>query len=86
MKKWTLQHTGRPIAGRPIEEDEWRNLSTHASFQAAWRRIGKNTAHLSPGSWDDHYRILDPGGKVMDYELAMSIINDAIAERIYRAH
>lgn len=59
---YTLQHTGYPVAGRPINNDEWKNYSKHASLRAAIRKMDKCTAHLQYGQWDDQYRILGPDG------------------------
>lgn len=67
-KKYIIQHTGYPVAGRAIQENEWKKLSSHPSATAAIRKIRKETAHLSPGSWDDHYRVIDPDGRVMMFD------------------
>lgn len=64
-KKYTVQHLGFPTTRR-IEAHEWKDYSRHASETAAWRAIDKQTAHLSPGSWDDHYRVIAPDGHVCD--------------------
>ena len=64
MPKYTVQHVGYPVAGRPIRPDEWATLSTHKTESAAWKRIEKETAHLQYGQWDDHYRVLDPQGNL----------------------
>jgi hypothetical protein len=59
-KKWTLQHTGYPVAGQPIYDGEWKDLSYHSTVRAAFRRITKERSHLDCNSWDDHFRVLDP--------------------------
>jgi hypothetical protein len=61
---YTLMHTGRPYGPcESIPDSAWRPLSTHASLKAAIRAKRSHTAHLSPGSWDDHYYIQGPDGK-----------------------
>jgi len=71
-KRWQLQHTGYPTAGRPIEESEWKLLSYHTSAKAALRRYAREIAHLDYGSWDDHYRFVRTDGKVMSaYEVQL---------------
>lgn len=64
--KYTVQHVGYPVAGRPIRDDEWKNYSKHASLKAAYRAIDKATSHLDYGSWDDHYRVIAPDGSHPD--------------------
>jgi hypothetical protein len=64
---YELQHTGYPVAGRSIAADEWKKYSKHASLWAAIRKMDKNHEHLSLGSWDDHYRIVDPNGNVLNH-------------------
>ena len=64
---FTLQHTGYPVAGRPILDDEWKNYSKHASLWATIRKMDKCTNHLDYGQWDDHYRILGIDGKPVGY-------------------
>lgn len=66
---YTVQHIGHPIAGRPIQPDNWKTYSTHLTESAAWKRIAKATAHLDYGSWDDHYRVIGPDGAVCDREM-----------------
>lgn len=61
--KYTLQHVGYPVAGRAIEKSEWKTYSEHASEDAAFKAMDKATAHLQPGQWDDHYRVISPRWK-----------------------
>ena len=58
-KKFKVQNTGRPYSGH-IPQSAWKDLSEHASLKSALGAISKNRAHLSYGSWDDHYRIIWP--------------------------
>lgn len=67
-KKFYVQHVGYPVAGRAIWHDEWKLYSTHATESAAWKRVRKAQAHLQPGQWDDHYRVIGPDGRVCDYQ------------------
>ena len=69
MKKYTVQHVGYPVAGRPIRPDEWATYSTHETESAAWKSVTRATSHLDYGQWDDHYRVLDQDGKTCDREL-----------------
>ena len=69
MEKYTVLHTGYPVAGRPIQPNEWSVKSKHASERAAWRAIERSSAHLSQGSWDDHYRVIAPDGTECDRQL-----------------
>lgn len=62
-QKYTVQHTGYPVAGRPIDESEWETLSTHETESAAHKRVSKATEHLDYGQWDDHYRVIGPDGQ-----------------------
>jgi hypothetical protein len=78
--KYTVQHTGYPVAGRPIQDDEWQVLSTHKTYSAACKRIIKERSHLDIHSWDDHYRIIDPNGDVV----SMDRYIDEQAEKHYR--
>lgn len=78
--KFTLQNVGHPET-RAIRPDEWKNLSTHASAKAAYKAYKQHTAHLSYGSWDDHYRVLDPNGNVIDMG---QIENDIIYDETYK--
>lgn len=57
MKPYIIEHTGYPVAGRPIEEKEWKVLSTHKNAKGVVRKIHECKKHLSLGVWDDHYRI-----------------------------
>jgi len=66
MSKYVVLHTGYPVAGRPIREDEWKEYSTHATESAAWKRIDKDRDGLEPGSWNDHYRVIAPDGSKCD--------------------
>ena len=62
-KKFTVQNVGRPYApSESIPENAWEDYSKHASYNAARKAISNYRAHLDIGSWDDHYRILDPKG------------------------
>lgn len=65
--RYKLQHVGHPIAGRPIEESEWKDYSNHKTLSAAYKRYLKAIDHLDSGSWDDHYRFVDPSGKVIHW-------------------
>jgi hypothetical protein len=62
-------HTGYPVAGRPIRDEEWKLYSKHATLTAAIKRMNKACAHLEYGQWDDHYIILDADGKRLDHEI-----------------
>ena len=64
MKKYIVQHVGHPVAGRSVRPDEWKVYSQHDTASAAAKAISKACAHLSPGSWDDHYRIMHDGRDV----------------------
>lgn len=66
-KKFTVQHTGYPVAGRPIDEREWKNYSDHASLIATYRAIKIYHAHLTTGTWDDHYRVITPDGEILSF-------------------
>ena len=69
MKKYQLQHTGYPVGAQAIQENEWSLLSTHSSESAAFQAMNKARAHLSPGTWDDHYRVIAPDGTRCNYQL-----------------
>jgi len=64
--KYIVQHIGRPIAAEPVTPDMWHTYKECASENAAWHAIDRATAHLSPGSWDDHYRVIAPDGHECD--------------------
>jgi hypothetical protein len=67
MPKYTVQHTGRPFGPcETIAKSDWKDKSKHASEKAAWKAVDQSRAHLSPGSWDDHYRVIGPDGKECD--------------------
>jgi hypothetical protein len=66
MKKYTVLHTGYPVAGRPIQPEEWKVYSTHSSEAAAWKAVDKAKSHLEYGQWDDHYRVVSPDGQECD--------------------
>lgn len=63
-EKWTVEHTGKPYADR-IPDEAWGLMSTHATLSAACKRMIRERAHCQPNTWDDHYRVLDPNGKVL---------------------
>lgn len=65
MAKYKLQHIGYPIAGRPIEESEWKDYSKHSTLKAAIKKMDKCTDHLQNNQWDDHYRFIDVSGIVL---------------------
>lgn len=65
-KKFTVMHTGYPVAGRGIEDHEWKKLSEHDTESAAWKRVGREREHLDYGTWDDHYKVIDPDGESCD--------------------
>jgi hypothetical protein len=66
-QKYTLQHTGRPFSpSETIHESDWKDCSKHSSEAAAWKAVDKHREHLSPGSWDDHYRVISPDGHRCD--------------------
>ena len=67
MKKYKLQRVGYPVAGRNITSDEWKDYSNHSSLWAAIRKMDKCQEHLDYGSWDDHYRVIDPNGNTVNY-------------------
>ena len=69
MSKYIVLHVGYPVAGRQIREDEWSELSRHASENAAWQAVNKDRTHLSDGQWDNHYRVVGPDGQLCDREL-----------------
>lgn len=77
----TLQNIGRPQTS--VAESDWKDLSKHASEDAARKAIAKRTSHLSPGSWDDHYRVLAPGGKVCDVGAYLAREGQKQAQREY---
>lgn len=74
MTVWTVLHTGYPIAGRPIRDDEWKVYSKHKTFSAACKRIIKAMSHLSYGQWDDHYVITDGKDK---YDFWFDIVTNS---------
>jgi hypothetical protein len=65
-KMYIVQHTGYPVAGRAIQDHEWKTYSKHTSMSAAFRAIERARAHLSPDTWDDHYRVIGPDGNIVD--------------------
>lgn len=65
-KKFTVQHVGFPVAGRSIRDDEWKVYSTHTSANAALTAVDKAQEGLGSGEWNDHYRIVDPDGHIMN--------------------
>ena len=65
-KKFVVMHTGKPYAGS-IPADAWQVLSKHTTAAAAAKRIKKETAHLSSGQWDDHYKVICPDGSEKSY-------------------
>ena len=67
MAKYVLQHLGYPTTGI-IREDQWSTYSTHDTESAAFKQMEKATAHLQPGQWDDHYRVIGPDGQRCSYE------------------
>lgn len=50
---------------RDLNREDWRTISRHASITAAYRRLKKETAHLTPGTWDGYYRVIAPDGSVL---------------------
>jgi hypothetical protein len=48
-----------------LDKKEWRTISRHASITAAYRRLKKETAHLTPGTWDGYYRVIAPDGSAL---------------------
>ena len=63
---YTLQHLGYPTT-QAIRPDQWKTFSTHKTVSAAWKALKSATSHLSPGQWDDHYRVIDKNGNVQNY-------------------
>ncbi len=57
MKYYTLQHTGYPVAGRCICDDEWSDLSRHSSITASDKRVNKLCEHLQAGSLQPDFYI-----------------------------
>jgi hypothetical protein len=63
MSKYKIQHVGRPQTS--VKETDWQPLSEHASLKAAAKAIKERTKHLTPMTWDDHYRIIAPDGEII---------------------
>jgi len=81
MPKFKVQHLGFPVANRVVDESEWKELSTHKTWTAAFKRINKERAHLQPGTWDDHYRVIAPDGSVVDKQLWLEHLADKSCQR-----
>ena len=63
--KYTVQHVGRPFGPcETIHESDWKDYSKHASKNAAFRAIDKYHVHLSPHTWDNHYRVVAPDDSI----------------------
>ena len=77
MSKYRLQHVGRPQTS--VKPDDWQPLSDHASLKAAVKAINKRTDHLTPGTWDDHYRIIAPDGEIITPQEARHRVNIGIS-------
>lgn len=83
--KYTVQHTGRPFGPtETITESDWSDYSKHASRNAAFRAIEKYKAHLSPGSWDDHYRVISPDGSRSQREEWLQERHEQEYQRYYK--
>jgi hypothetical protein len=67
MEKYTVMHTGYPVAGRAIQPEEWKIYSVHKTKSAAWKKVVKAISHLGPGEWDDHYKVIGPDGQPCEY-------------------
>mgnify|MGYP000963963006 CR=1 FL=1 len=84
-KKYVLQHVGHPMTGmQSIDESDWKTLSTHASASAAFKKIAAYRAPLASGTWNDHYRVIGPDGKVVDYQRWLDEQAIARSEREYQ--
>lgn len=78
--KYTLEHTGKPFAGR-IPDNAWQKLSEHKSIPLAMKRIHKHREHLNPWEWNDHYRITLKGRVISQAEIEEAMY--AVYERKY---
>lgn len=75
-------HVGRPYApSENIPAEAWKVYSQHETESAAWKKIDQAKAHLSPGSWDDHYKVIDPSGNPCDRQRFAA---EQDAERMYK--
>lgn len=83
--KFVVENVGRPYApSNNIPSDAWSKRSEHASMVAAFRAIERYKAHLSVGSWDDHYRVIDPLGNIVSRDEYLNEMSEREIKRHFR--
>lgn len=80
MPKFIVEHTGKPFSSR-IPEEAWFELSSHSTISAATKAIETRLGWVERGSWNDHYRVRTPDGKIMSVQQLRDIAQEKQDDR-----